>query len=124
MEGIMKKYKDVDSYIGASVPEARPVLEALRGIIKSTVPRVEEGISYGVPFYKYHGAFVGFAVYKNHVSFGFATDALQSKVRQILEEKGYKTAKKTFQIKFGQKVPVEEITQILKVQAKLNEHAR
>ena len=117
------KPKDVDSYIANSDREARPKLEELRKIIKSTIPKVEEGISWGVPFYKYYGALAGFAAYKNHVSFGFA-DVLQSEDRKMLEEKGYITGKKTIQIKFDQKVPTTAIKQILKAQAKMNEAKR
>src|SRR5262245_14852521 len=115
----MSKPKDVDSYIANSDKEARPKLEELRKIIKSTIPKAEERIWYGVPFYKYHGELAGFAAYKNHVSFGAAV--LQSKDRKKLEEKGYKTGKGTIQIKFDQKVPTTAIKQILKAKAKINE---
>ena len=121
----MKNYsaKNVDSYIASSGREARPKLKEIRKIIKSTIPKVEEGISWGIPFYKYHGILAGFAVFKNHVSFGFAA-LLQSKDREILEKKGYITGKKTIQIKFDQKVPTTSIKQILKAKAKMNEAKR
>ncbi|MGI0049660.1 MAG: hypothetical protein ACREAW_08970, partial [Nitrososphaera sp.] len=47
----MRNYsaKDVDSYIASSGREARPKLKEIRKIIKSTIPKVEEGISYGAP---------------------------------------------------------------------------
>mgnify|MGYP000166507821 CR=1 FL=1 len=40
----MKNYsaKDVDAYIASSGREARPILNELRKIIKSTIPKVEE----------------------------------------------------------------------------------
>jgi len=117
----MSKPKDVDSYIANSGREARPTLKELREIIKSTIPKVEEGISWGVPFYKYHGELAGFAAYKNHVSFGFGAAVLQSKDREMLEKKGYITGKGTMQIKFDQKVPTTAIKQILKAKAKMNE---
>ena len=118
----MKNYsaKDVDSYIASSGREANPKLEELRKIMKATIPKVEEGISWGIPFYKYHGLLAGFATFKNHVSFGFC-HVLQSKDSKILEKKGYMTGKKTIQIKFDQKIPAAEIKQILKTQAKINE---
>ena len=119
----MYKAKDVDSYIANSGREARPKLKEIREIIKSTIPKVEEGISWGVPFYKYHGVLLGFAAYKNHVSFGFCV-VLQSKDREILKKKGYITGKKTIQIKFDQKVPTTAIKQILKAKAKMNEAKR
>jgi len=119
----MSKPKDVDSYIANSGREARPKLKEIRKIIKSTIPKVEEGISWGVPFYKYHGVLLGFAAYKNHVSFGFCV-VLQSEDRKMLEKKGYITGKKTIQIKFDQKVPTTAIKQILKAKAKMNEAKR
>ena len=121
----MKNYKakDVDEYIASADKEARPKLKELREIIKSVIPKAEEGISWGVPFYKYHGVLAGFAAFKNHVSFGLVT-VLQSKDRKMLEKKGYKTGKKTIQIKFDQKVPATAIKQILKAQAKMNEAKR
>jgi uncharacterized protein YdhG (YjbR/CyaY superfamily) len=117
----MKKFKDVDSYIAHSDEEARPILEELRKIIKSTIPKAEETIWYGVPFYKYHGELAGFAAYKHHVSIGIGADVLQSKYRNMLEEQGYKTGKGTIQIKFGQEVPTTVIKQLLKSKAKMNE---
>ena len=120
----MSKPKDVDSYIANSGREARPILKEIREIIISTIPKVEEGISWGVPFYKYHGELAGFAAYKNHVSFGFGAGVLQSKDRKMLEEKGYKTGKGTMQIKFDQEVPTTAIKQILKAKAKMNEAKR
>ena len=121
----MKMYeaKDVDSYIANSGREARPKLKEIREIIKSAIPKVEEGISWGVPFYKYHGVLAGFATFKNHVSFGFCV-VLQSKDREMLEKKGYITGKKTIQIRFDQKVPTTAIKQILKAKAKMNEAKR
>lgn len=114
----MTKPKDVDSYIANSPSKAHPILEEFREIIKLTVPEAEEGISYNVPFYKFHGVHVGFSAFKNHATFGIGADVLQSKNREMLEEKGYKTEKETIQIKYGQKVPTTTIEQLLK--AKVN----
>ncbi len=115
------KAKDVETYISNSVKEAQPVLLELRKLIKLTIPKAQESISWGVPFYKYHGALAGFAVYKQHVSFGIATGVLEKKDRDPLEKKGYVTGSKTFQIRFDQKVPTTIIKQILKEKAKINE---
>jgi uncharacterized protein len=119
----MKKPKpeDVDSYIANSDERARPQLEEVRKIIKATVPDVEEGISWGVPFYRYHGALAGFAAYKNHVSFGLAADVLPDEDRTTLEEAGYMTGKKTIQIRFDQEAPTEVMKRALEAQARRNE---
>ena len=109
--------KDVDSYISNSSKEARPILEELRKIIKSTVPKAEESINWEFPFYKYQGTTLAhFAEYKKHVAIGFGSD-LQKKDIEILEKKGYETGQKRIQIQFNQKVPVAEIKSILKAQA-------
>ncbi len=118
----MKNYsvKDVNAYIAVADKEARPHLKELRKIIRSAIPKVEEKISWGVPFYRFHGPLVGFASFKNHVSFGLGLSGLQSKERGILGKKGYKTGSKIIQIRFDQKIPVKEIQRILRAQAKIN----
>ncbi|MBS1545692.1 MAG: DUF1801 domain-containing protein [Bacteroidetes bacterium] len=113
----MVKSKNVDDYIAHSVPEAHPVLQQLRNLIKAAVPEAEEGISWGVPFYKYKGPFAGFATYKNHVSFGIATGTLNLEEKKELDRKGYVTGKKTMKIRFDQKVPAAIIKRILKTRA-------
>ncbi len=121
MEMKKSKSQDIESYIAHSVREAHPILVKLRKVIKSTIPEVEEGISWNVPIYKYHGILTGFAVYTHHVSLGFGAEVLQNSEREMLEKEGYKTGKKTIQIRFDQKVPAALIKQILIKQAKINE---
>jgi len=116
----MTVQKDVDSYIANSSSEARPILKEIREIIKLTVPKAEEGISWGFPFYKYHGTLAHFAEYKNHVALGFGSD-LKNKDLKMLEKNGYTTGQKRIQIRFDQKVPATAIKQILKAQATINE---
>jgi uncharacterized protein YdhG (YjbR/CyaY superfamily) len=116
-----EKARDVDSYIAGSDEKARPKLEELRQLIRSTIPNVEEKISWGVPFYRYHGALAGFAAYKNHVSLGVGTAELRSEDRKLFEEKGYRTGKKTLQIRFDQELPAAAIKQLLETQARKNE---
>lgn len=117
----MSKPQDVDSYIANSGRQARPKLKEIRKIIRSAVPNAIEGISWGVPFYKYRGFLAGFAAFKNHVSLGLVF-ALESKDRKMLEEKGYLTGKKTIRIRFDQKVPASAIKRILK--AKIHQAKR
>lgn len=116
----MRKATNVDSYITESVPEAQPILNQLREIIKATIPEVNEGIWYGVPFYEHHGELVGFDTAKKHVSFGFGNNVIEDDDRQALEAQGYKLGKGTLQIKFDQEVPVAAIKKILKTKAKRN----
>lgn len=119
----MKDYnaETVDAFIAGAPAEARPKLRELRKIVKTTIPEAEEKISWGVPFYRYHGPLVGFSCFKNHVSFGLGLSGLRNEDRAILEKQGYATGKKVVQIGFSQKVPTAAIKRILKMQAKLNE---
>ncbi|MCX2678733.1 DUF1801 domain-containing protein [Galbibacter sp. EGI 63066] len=113
------KPKTVDEYINAAPEESRKIMQELKKIIESTIPNAEGGISWNVPIYKYNGILAGFDVAKKHVSFGI--DSLKDEDRRILEEKGYKTGKKTIQIRFEQNVPAVEIKRLIMEQAKLNE---
>lgn len=117
----MNKPENVDVYIADADIAAQPIMNELRKIITTTIPAVEEGISYNVPFYKYYGQFVGFSVAKKHVSFGYGSDIVGDEERVMLENQGYKLGKGTLQIKFDQSVPVEAIKQILIEKAKRNE---
>ena len=117
----MEKPKDVDTYIARAAKEAAPLLRELRQLIHTSIPKVEENISWGVPFYKYYGALAGIAAYKNHVGFGIATGVLNMSDREVLQKKGYSTGIKTIQIRFDQKVPSSILKKILKEKAALNE---
>jgi uncharacterized protein len=113
--------KNVDEYIAAAPGRARAHLEEIRAAIKSAVPEVEEGISWGKPYYRHHGMLAGYDAFKNHVSFEIWADELESKDRKALEDRGYKTGKRTFQIRYDQKVPSAVIKSLVRAQAKVNE---
>jgi uncharacterized protein len=114
---------DVDGYIANADAAARPHLEELRALVRATLPDAEEGISWGVPFYKHHGPVGGFAAFKEHISFGL-NEQLDPEDREKLEARGYKTGKKTVQIAYDQAVPTATLKRMLKAQAKTNEATR
>ena len=58
---------NIDEYIAASSPVARPVLKEIRRIIHTAAPDAEELISYRMPAFKLHGILVYFAAFKNHI---------------------------------------------------------
>ena len=63
------KPKKVDAYL-AGVPEpARGSLKKVRAAVWSVAPpETTEGISYGIPMFKYQGMLFGYAAFKNHCS--------------------------------------------------------
>ena len=116
--------KNVAEFIAAAPKEARSHLKELRAAVKSAIPKAEEKIGYGKPYYKLNQWLVGFDVYKQHVTFEIYEGQLPSEIRNALEEKGYGTGNKTVQIKYDQKVPTTAIKKLAKAQVKLGEAKR
>ncbi|MDQ5951780.1 MAG: uncharacterized protein QG639_1061 [Patescibacteria group bacterium] len=112
---------NVDEFIADSPKESQPHLKEIRAAVKAAIPQAEEKIGYGKPYYKDGRWLVGFDVYKQHIGFEIWESQLSSEIRKSLEEKGYKTGNKTFQIRYDQKVPVSMIKQIIKAQVKVAE---
>lgn len=112
--------KNVNEFISASPKEAGPHLKEIRAAVKATIPRAEEKIGYGKPYYKDQRWLVGYDVYKEHIGFEIWEGQLPSDLRASLEKKGYKTGNKTFQIRYDQKVPTAMIKKLVKVQEKRN----
>jgi uncharacterized protein len=90
--------KTVSKYIAAAPKEARAHLREIRSAVKSAVPKVEEGISYGKPYYKYHGMLAGFDAYKNHIGFEIWTSKLAADDRKKLKEKDIKREAEHFKL--------------------------
>jgi uncharacterized protein len=111
--------KTVSEYILNSPIESQKIQLELRRIILSSATYITESISWGVPFYKLNGPLCGFAVYKQHVSFG-GIENLKQDMKDELKELGYTTGSKTIQIKFTQMVPTIQIKKILHSQVKIN----
>ena len=59
----------VDDYIAAADPARRPTLEALRALVRETVPEAEESVQYKMAYYAHHGDLCAFAAQKNYFSF-------------------------------------------------------
>ena len=108
---------NVDAYLKAAPDVARPKLLQLRKIVKATVPKAKEGISYGMPYYKYEGALVGFAVFKNHI--GFFPGAIVREFERDLA--GYKTSKGTVQLPLDKPLPVALIKKLIRASVRRNE---
>jgi len=100
--------KDVDDYIAAAPKEVQAKLVQLRKIVQAVAPESSERISYGMPYYEYHGALAGFAAFRNHIGFFGAL----SKKRQ--EFKGYETARGTIRFPLDKPLPVALIKELVK----------
>jgi uncharacterized protein YdeI (YjbR/CyaY-like superfamily) len=71
-----KRTPEVDAYIAAAAPFARPILRHLRRIVHTGCPAVEETIKWGMPFFEYKGNLAHMAAFKEHCAFGFWKRAL------------------------------------------------
>lgn len=118
----MKKirYETADAYIAAQAPESRAILKKIQSLIASTLPDAEESILWGAPFYKLYGLLAEYAAFKTYVRFSLIGSELDENVRSKLQKKGYAVLKRSFRIRFDQKVPAAEIRQILKAKAEFN----
>ncbi len=110
--------KNTDAYI-AQFPEAvQALLQQVRSTIKAAAPHAEEVISYQMPAFKYHGILVYFAAWKNHIGFYPASSVihvLKNKLQNYLVSKG------TIQFPFNAPLPLDLITEIVKLRVLENE---
>ena len=110
----------VEAYL-ARVPEpAQTTLRTLRARIRAAAPRAAaECISYGMPAFRYKGALVAYAAFKNHCSFfpmqASLIDAMQDELA------GYRTSKGTLQFPIDQPLPAALVKKMVKSRVTENE---
>ena len=113
----MQTFKDIDSYISEQAVDVRDRLEQIRQVVKTSAPKAEEVISYGMPAFKYHGMLVYFAAFKNHIGFyalPSGNDAFQKELSV------YKQGKGSIQFPLDKPMPFALIKKIVKFRVKEN----
>ena len=112
--------KDVDEYL-AGVPEpARTTLNKIRATIRSAVPpEATEGISYGMPAFKYKGPLLYFGAFSNHCSLFPGNASLIEAFQDEL--KGYQTSKGTIQFPVDKPLPASLVKKLVKARIAQNE---
>jgi uncharacterized protein YdhG (YjbR/CyaY superfamily) len=111
--------KTVDEYLRGLPSDQRKVLKQLREIIKTTAPEAEEGISYHIPGYKYHGPLVYFAAYKKHCSlFAVSKNIIKQFEKELVP---FRTTTSTLHFTPEQPLPVALVKKIVKLRMKENE---
>ena len=110
-------FKSVDEYITTQPEDVQAILQRVRRTIRKAVPGAEEVISYQIPTYKLHGAYVVyFAGWKQHYSLYPATGRLVAALGDDLAP--YEVNKGTIRFPLRQPVPVKLIERITKFLAK------
>ncbi|MFX0072576.1 MAG: DUF1801 domain-containing protein [Candidatus Hermodarchaeota archaeon] len=102
--------KNVDNYIDSLKSPQKEICQALREIILSTFPEIEEKMRYGVPYYGDKYYIVGL---KDHVNLGFSIEGLTAEEINLLEGSGKTT--RHIKIKSQNDINKERIQKLLKM---------
>ena len=111
--------ESVDQYIAGFSHAVKKQLEQVRKTIRDNAPKAVEGISYGMPGFKYLGKpLVYFAGYENHIGF-YATPTGHEAFKKDLSV--YKTGKGSVQFPLSSPMPLALIKKIVLFRVKENE---
>ncbi|GGF92897.1 iron chaperone [Paenibacillus aceti] len=106
-------YESIDHYISTFPPDIQEILEKIRQVIREAAPEAVEKISYQMPTFAQQGNVVHFAAFKNHIGFYPAPSGIDEFEQELAP---YKAGKGTIQFPFGQPIPYDLITKIVKFQ--------
>lgn len=109
--------QSVDLYINSFPEEIKERLLQIRKIIKEVAPLAKEGISYGMPSYKFHGQLIYFSGFKSHIGLYPMSDQMVVDIPELVE---FRTSKGTAQFKHDQPIPLELIKKIAKFRLEEN----
>jgi uncharacterized protein YdhG (YjbR/CyaY superfamily) len=110
-------FKSVDEYIATFPEGVQAILWRVRSTIRKALPGAEEAISYQIPTYRMHGAYVVyFAGWKQHYSLYPATDGVVEAFKDDLAP--YTINKGTIRFPLFEPVPVKLIERIARFRAK------
>ena len=109
----------VDEYL-LGIPEpARTTLRKVRATIRSAAPAATtEGISWGMPMFKYKGMLLGLAAFSNHCSI-FPGPTVIAALKDEL--KGFHTSKGTIQFPMDKPLSAALVKKVVKARIAENE---
>jgi len=117
MQSDKLKPNEIDQYFRQLSPEALPIMENIRQLVKSKYPEAKEQISYQMPSFKLHGVLVWYAAFANHYSVFFGPTVLAPFLEEI---KRYDTTKSAIRFKYNEQLPSDLFLRILCYSYKLN----
>ena len=113
---------EVDEYL-AGIPEpARTTLNKVRAVLRSVAPpEATEGISYGIPTFKYKGMLASYAAFPDHCSlFPGAGPTVEFKN----ELKNFQTSKGTIRFAPDKPLPATLLKKLVKSRIRENERKK
>jgi len=108
----------VDEYIQAAEGAVRKKLMEVRSAIREVAPGARESISYGIPYFDYHGRLAWFGLQKNHIGLYLRPPVILEHPREL---KGYVTTKSAVHLPLDREVPVSLVKKLVRARMKLNE---
>lgn len=115
------KPKDVAAYIAAAPKGVQGKLKELRAIIRRTAPGAEEKLSYGMPYYAYHGRLAYFGIWKDHIGLYIPTPVVEEHEKEL---RSYETSGATVRLPLEKKLPEALIRKLVKARMKKNEERK
>ena len=114
--------KTVDEYLERVPEPARTTLKKIRSVIRSVAPpEATEGISYGMPTFKYKGMLASFAAFSDHCSlFPGAGPTIEFKD----ELKNFQTSKGTIRFAPNKPLPAALLKRLVKARIAENERKK
>jgi uncharacterized protein YdhG (YjbR/CyaY superfamily) len=113
---------EVDEYLERVPEPARTTLKKIRSVIRSVAPpEATEGISYGMPTFKYKGMLASFAAFSDHCSlFPGAGPTIEFKD----ELKNFQTSKGTIRFAPNKPLPATLLKRLMKARIAENERKK
>ena len=114
--------RTVDEYLERVPEPARTTLNKVRTVIRSVVPpETTEGISYGIPTFKYKGMLASFGAFSDHCSlFPGAGPTIEFKN----ELKNFQTSKGTIRFAPSKPLPATLLRKLVKARIAENERKK
>jgi uncharacterized protein YdhG (YjbR/CyaY superfamily) len=107
-----RKFKTVNEFIDSFEGETHAALKKLRQLIKQSIPKAEEVISYNIPCYKIDGKYlIYFAGYAKHVSVYPIPKKYPISFQKEIDK--YKAGKGTLKFQLDKPLPVEFIQKVI-----------
>lgn len=116
-----KKPADVDEYIAAAPEEVQSKLKEIRALIKRTAPTAKERMSYGMPYYDYHGRLAYFSHWKAHLGLYIPTPVIEEHAEDLA---AYETTKATVRFPLTKKLPAGLVKKLVTARMRKNEARR
>ena len=109
--------ESIDEYIAGFPPDVQKILAKVRRTIRKAAPDAQEAISYQMPTFTLRGNLVHFAAHKKHVGLYPAPTGTEKFNKEL---SAYKAEKSTVRFPLDKPIPVDLISQIVKLRVEEN----